>query len=312
MSKELLQQALAYLRWTAFGECRTPGLDGPPTTASELESALAAAIAQPVQPYRISRDEYVDRSFAVGLPTATEEYLAQSVQPALVQIVECWICRNHPGGSQQTTWSEASAKEWAREGYEVVGLGEISKLETNEYMKNLRAFLKIAPLWVEANGEQVEAEDSTQSVQPAKEVLALAKQCGVFEVISSPYRVPHIREQAVLNFADALRAQPIQVAHGIITGHPPGMLQDDSKGLSKWLSEKPDALQHVKGQSVQPAPAARVPMTEDQIINIVIKCEKDWNKVAAQSNQWKDLYWEEYAVVICRAIEAFHGIGNKP
>lgn len=55
----------------------------------------------------------------------------------------------------------------------------------------------------------------------------------------------------------------------------------------------------------------RVPMTEDQIINLVIKCEKDWNKCAAESNQWKDLYWEEYAVVICRAIEAFQKIESR-
>ena len=48
-------------------------------------------------------------------------------------------------------------------------------------------------------------------------------------------------------------------------------------------------------QPVQLAPAAQVPMTEDQIIKLVIKCEKDWNKCAAESNQWKDLYWEEYA-----------------
>lgn len=30
------------------------------------------------------------------------------------------------------------------------------------------------------------------------------------------------------------------------TGWPPGLLQDDSKGLSKWLSSKPDAKQVVR------------------------------------------------------------------
>ena len=78
----------------------------------------------------------------------------------------------------------------------------------------------------------------------------------------------------------------------------------------KLITEERDSLKAelaaLRAQPVQPA--ARVPMTEDQIINLVIKCEKDWNKCAAESNQWKYLYWEEYAVVICRAIEAFHKI----
>ena len=30
------------------------------------------------------------------------------------------------------------------------------------------------------------------------------------------------------------------------------MLQDESRGLSKWLADKPDALQHVKALEVQP------------------------------------------------------------
>lgn len=30
------------------------------------------------------------------------------------------------------------------------------------------------------------------------------------------------------------------------TGWPPGMLQDDSKKLSKWLASKPDARLHVR------------------------------------------------------------------
>ena len=45
MNKEVMQQALAYVRWTAFGECRTPGWDGSPPTAAETVAALEDAIA---------------------------------------------------------------------------------------------------------------------------------------------------------------------------------------------------------------------------------------------------------------------------
>lgn len=45
MSNEALLQALAYVRWQAFGECRSAGWEGPPPTAAELEAVLVAAIA---------------------------------------------------------------------------------------------------------------------------------------------------------------------------------------------------------------------------------------------------------------------------
>jgi hypothetical protein len=32
----------------------------------------------------------------------------------------------------------------------------------------------------------------------------------------------------------------------IKTGWPPGMLQDDSQGLSRWLASKPDARRRVR------------------------------------------------------------------
>lgn len=40
------------------------------------------------------------------------------------QTIECWLCRDHPCGSQQTTWSEITANEWIKSGYEVVELVE--------------------------------------------------------------------------------------------------------------------------------------------------------------------------------------------
>ena len=44
-AKGALQLALAYVRWQAFGECRSPGHDSPPPTAAELDAALVAALA---------------------------------------------------------------------------------------------------------------------------------------------------------------------------------------------------------------------------------------------------------------------------
>ena len=79
--------------------------------------------------------------------------------------VECWLCRDHPGGSQQTTWSEAQAKDWASSGFEVIALGEIGRLETNKYMKGLRHFMKVAPAFLAANGEPQGDDMTTQKPQ---------------------------------------------------------------------------------------------------------------------------------------------------
>ena len=49
MDKELLKQALAYVRWQSVGECKTAGWYTAPPTAFELDAALVAAIAQPEQ-----------------------------------------------------------------------------------------------------------------------------------------------------------------------------------------------------------------------------------------------------------------------
>ena len=39
-----LTTAMAYVRWQAFGECRTPGHGGPPPTAAETDAVLVAAL----------------------------------------------------------------------------------------------------------------------------------------------------------------------------------------------------------------------------------------------------------------------------
>lgn len=44
--KQAAQMALAQIRWLAFGECRTPGWDGPPPRAADAVAALERAISQ--------------------------------------------------------------------------------------------------------------------------------------------------------------------------------------------------------------------------------------------------------------------------
>ena len=43
------RQALAFIRWSQFGECRTDGWDGPPPTAAATVASLTAALEQPAQ-----------------------------------------------------------------------------------------------------------------------------------------------------------------------------------------------------------------------------------------------------------------------
>jgi hypothetical protein len=47
------------------------------------------------------------------------------------------------------------------------------------------------------------------------------------------------------------------------TGAPPGMLQDDSRGLSQWLASKPDARRHAR----EAAQAIR------RLPNCAVECE---------------------------------------
>ena len=41
-----MRQALAFIRWNCFGECRTEGWDGPPPTAADTETALLQCLEQ--------------------------------------------------------------------------------------------------------------------------------------------------------------------------------------------------------------------------------------------------------------------------
>lgn len=76
------------------------------------------------------------------------------------------------------------------------------------------------------------------------------------------------------------------------TGWPPGMLQDDSRELSKWLSSRPDARRRLRESLGQVEP-----LTNEEIDQIAIKCldasTLGWNRNLA------------------RAIERAHGIGGS-
>ena len=70
-----MKLALAYVRWQAFGECRTAGHDGPPPTAAETDAALVAAITQPVVQPALSMSMFANKA-------DYEAAIAQPVQPA--------------------------------------------------------------------------------------------------------------------------------------------------------------------------------------------------------------------------------------
>ena len=54
-------------------------------------------------------------------------------------------------------------------------------------------------------------------------------------------------EDAIAALREALAAPTTTTeTNGGKTGWPPGLLQDDSKGLSKWLSNQPDAKRRVR------------------------------------------------------------------
>ena len=51
-----MRQALAFVCWNCFGECRTEGWDGPPPTAAKTETALRAALAADDEPVAWKHD----------------------------------------------------------------------------------------------------------------------------------------------------------------------------------------------------------------------------------------------------------------
>jgi len=78
--------------------------------------------------------------------------------------------------------------------------------------------------------------------------------------------MPEIHKLAELVRADErarMAEQPTTTENnGGKTGWPPGLLQDDCKGLSKWLSNRPDAKRRVR-EALAEQPAQQEPVEKD-------------------------------------------------
>jgi hypothetical protein len=74
------------------------------------------------------------------------------------------------------------------------------------------------------------------------------------------------------------------------TGNPPGMLQDDSAGMSKWLASKPDAMRNAREAAA--AIAARAP-------ECVIVCQQ-----SVDCGAWPDGACEQGCAQAERAAQA--------
>jgi len=74
----------------------------------------------------------------------------------------------------------------------------------------------------------------------AQQALEAWEHINNYGFVLADYEGP--MEQAITALKAAL-AQPDQ---GGKTGWPPGLLQDDCRGLSKWLASRPDARRRVR------------------------------------------------------------------
>lgn len=76
----------------------------------------------------------------------------------------------------------------------------------------------------------------------------------------SPAQLSIRRKQRELAIANLRAALTEQVQEPKITGWPPGLLQDDCRGLARWLSSRPDSLYRLRklyAEQVQPAQGER-------------------------------------------------------
>ena len=93
--------------------------------------------------------------------------------------------------------------------------------------------------------------------EPVPDRLEQLRAFCKWERVNSPHPdgLPHVAEWA-LREIDRLRAalaEPVQEPdNGGKTGWPPGLLQDDCRGLSKWLASRPDARQRLREALAEP------------------------------------------------------------
>jgi hypothetical protein len=89
---------------------------------------------------------------------------------------------------------------------------------------------------------------------------------------------PDKRQQALNKMAENARElgldyEPEQMTttenNGGKTGWPPGLLQDDCKGLSKWLANKPDAKRRVREALAEQPAQETAPLRDAMVANLV-------------------------------------------
>lgn len=68
---------------------------------------------------------------------------------------------------------------------------------------------------------------------------------GVPICIGRPLSLPRY-DIPTLDECRVIVAPLIEALKQRVTGHPPGMLQDDSRELTAWLAGKPDAMMHAR------------------------------------------------------------------
>jgi hypothetical protein len=92
---------------------------------------------------------------------------------------------------------------------------------------------------------------------------------------------PPVASQVGRHAAINLRAALEQLDQGGKTGWPPGLLQDDCRGLSKWLASQPDARRRVReAVAALEQPEQDVPETD---------CgNMQWADIPKEFNDWWD------------------------
>ena len=73
---------------------------------------------------------------------------------------------------------------------------------------------------------------------------------------------------ALIAALKAALAEPVQKpGNGGRTGWPPGLLQDDCRGLSKWLASRPDARQRLREALAEPV---QEPLTIERLRDALV------------------------------------------
>ena len=102
-------------------------------------------------------------------------------------------------------------------------------IEAGDILAQVRHVVRMAP-----------HTQPTSAAQPAAQPALRPEQ------VSTLLDVALWELQKVNKTLSALQATPPPVAGDAKTGWPPGLLQDDDKGLSKWLSKTPNAKQEAR------------------------------------------------------------------